>query len=46
MGGIMLAGFMVSTIIFSALVDGDEIKVAKFVGVWAVIALVCGVAGL
>jgi hypothetical protein len=46
MGGIMLAGFMISTITFASFVGGDEIKVAKFIDVWAVIALVCGVAGL
>lgn len=45
MGGIILAVFMLSVILFASIVKGDEVKTGKFVAVWFGIALICGFIG-
>lgn len=45
MGGIILAVFMLSVILFASIVKGDERKTGKFVVAWFAVALVCGLIG-
>ena len=45
MGGIILAVFMLSVLLFASIVNGDEVKTGKFVAGWFGIALVYGLIG-